>query len=129
MWLRGLMVQAEDVTSEIRDVKGMHRVRWLADGEPEMQCGHCYEFLPLTREFWTPQHGVRRCRACLTDARRAVQRRVMAAARAIPERHEAELAADRAKYRANLTDSRTYHREWWRRKRSRLAMAQKAGAA
>lgn len=102
--------------------RGMHRVRWVEGQEPEMQCAGCYEYLPITVEFWLPAHGLRRCRVCWGEATRARVRASMARHRSDPARLEAEQAARRAEYAANRADRRTYHREWSRRRRSRLAM-------
>lgn len=75
-------------------LRGMHRIRWAAGGEPEMQCSHCYEFLPITTEFWRPGHGIQRCAVCIQEARRPrarlAMRRKRAGDRAIARAYEAD---------------------------------------
>lgn len=52
----------------------MNGVR-VRDGEFEGQCEYCREYVPLTMEFWYPRNGLRRCRACLQEYKKLVQRR------------------------------------------------------
>lgn len=82
---------------------GLHRVRWPSHAEPDMQCATCYEFLPLTTEFWEPERGLRRCRACLSEANRVRLRAVR--------------------------DRQTYWRNWSRRNRSSLAELERKRAS
>lgn len=109
--------------------KGLHRVRWASSGEPEMQCAVCFEFLPITAQFWLPTHGLRRCRACLVEANRPKVAALQRKARADPVKHAREMEAERAAYRANVESRREYARNWFRRNRSALARAQRAGIA
>jgi hypothetical protein len=65
------------------------------------ECGACHDWWPLTRQFWMPNSGVARCRACIAEHRVATPRR--------PKRPLTE------KQRA---DHREYNREWMRRYRA-----------
>lgn len=47
----------------------MTGVRWAND-DLEGRCGACHEWWPLTSEFWMPNSGVARCRACISERRR-----------------------------------------------------------
>lgn len=85
-------------------MKGMHRVRWPKDGEPEMQCARCYEFLPITAEFWRPEWGTQRCKACQDEVRKPRQRQAM-----------------RRKRAGDKEVARAYEADFYRRKYSTLA--------
>lgn len=78
---------------------GMHRVRWAVDGEPEMQCAACFEYLPITPEFWTPGHGLQRCDGCVREKTRLRTRRAMRRRRA-DDRAVAQIY-DADRYRRN----------------------------
>ena len=86
-----------------------------------MQCATCYEYMPITTEFWVPTHGLRRCRACWIDGMRNANRR----RRSDPEYREAERKAAGAQRAA---DRREYTRDYYRRKYSTLARFQRRAA-
>ena len=48
----------------------MTGVRWREDTGYEGRCDDCKEYWPLDDEFWSPKHGLARCRGCYL-ARRA----------------------------------------------------------
>lgn len=79
--------------------KGLHRVRWIAGEDPEMQCASCFEFLPLTTEFWDPRHGTRRCKVCWAEAKKSYHAEYMRKFRA--KRRDAKNPAVAANYDAN----------------------------
>lgn len=70
------------------------------DGELHGRCGACRELWPLTREFWMPNSGVARCRACIAEGRPYTP----------PARSRPLTAAQREAHRE-------YNREWMRRYR------------
>ncbi len=103
------------------DVRGMRRVRWVVGEEPEMQCATCYEYMPITTEFWVPVHGLRRCRACWIDGMRAANR----IRRTDHEYRDGERKAAAAQ---RAVDRREYARNFYRRKYSTLARFQRGAA-
>ena len=109
---------------------GMHRIRWPVDGEPEIQCGACYEYLPAVLEFWEPHHGLSRCHSCRLVSERSRRAANMRAKRADPVFRATENLGRRVVRAANAEAERTYQRDWYRRKRSVLARHQaQEGAA
>ena len=97
-------------------LRGMHRIRWVAGSEPEMQCVECLEYLPLTDEFWVPVHGIRRCRACWKEHTNRASR----ARRSDPAYRDYEREAARLTRKATA-DRTTYCRDYYRRRYSTLA--------
>lgn len=51
------------------------RVRHRADTGFEMKCSDCRDYWPLDLEFWSPEAGMVRCRACLLDRRAQLERK------------------------------------------------------
>lgn len=76
----------------------MRGVVWRED-ELHGLCNACRQYWPLTPEFWMPNNGVARCRACIYEGR-SYQ----------PPRKRILTAAERAYHRE-------YNREWMRRYR------------
>jgi hypothetical protein len=76
----------------------MTGVRW-SDHMIQGRCGACHDWWPLTEQFWMPNSGVARCRACIAEGRpsRPFRRRVLTSAQR--EAH------------------REYNRDWMRRYR------------
>jgi hypothetical protein len=50
-------------------------VRFREDVGFEFRCPTCRTFWPLSREFWYPRRGMRRCLACIRAADARGQRR------------------------------------------------------
>lgn len=109
-------------TTEQRRAFVGHRIRWPKDSEPTLQCQQCFEFWPLSLEFWEPSH-LRRCRACARARRRDYTRAYMRERRKDPAYRAAERVAKGADYRANADRRRAYQADWYRRKKSTLALA------
>lgn len=91
-------------------------VRWSLELGWELRCEYCARakvasWWPLTLEFWNPDKGMTRCRACWNAYVRAARRSAEARARRIaatPPRVLAERQEER----------RAYHREWAARNRA-----------
>lgn len=83
------------MTRAMPSVTGVRFDREL--GEFQLRCADCARrggqaYWPLTLDFWSPKHGMSRCKACW-DARRAA--RLREALRNDPERRAAKNAANR----------------------------------
>jgi hypothetical protein len=110
-------------------------VRW-SGAEWEYRCPTCREFWPLTSEFYTPSHGMARCRACWREYQMLYQRR----RREDPEVVVGIRASQRAKYQADKERRRESLRRWraanrehcrayareWRKKNHEKALAYSA---
>jgi hypothetical protein len=96
-------------------------IRYRADIGWELRCESCshdreQSYWPLTLEFWNPNAGMTRCRACWTEAARERRRSGRGGRRLSVA---AQLAANLAR--------RAYQREWASRRRQdeRLAEGRK----
>ena len=97
-------------------------VRWSATEEEwQHRCGECRQWWPLTFDFWTPRHGMARCKACWAEYQRLYQ----AERRGDPEVVVGIRAAQRAKYAAikDIKNART--REWKARNREHIRAYQR----
>jgi hypothetical protein len=89
-----------------------HRgLRWRDDTGWELRCDQCADrrtqsFWPLTPEFWSPERGMGRCKACWNERSRLRRRR------SVPEMF-ARAEELRSKKR------RQAKREWMQRQRER----------
>lgn len=92
-----------------------HRgLRWREDTGWEMRCASCADqrrqsFWPLTHEFWAPERGLGRCRACWNERLRLRRQRTVSE---LVERGEA------LREHKRLVERRRYNRDWMRRKRA-----------
>lgn len=82
-------------------------IRWRVETGFEFRCESCVQrggttvFWPLTDEFWTPRHGMTKCRACQLDYWRKKQKRLRTKAdyyATYYRKHRAELLAKRRAY-------------------------------
>ena len=96
----------------------MTGVRWRPDTGFEGKCDRCLEWWPLNdRTCWSPSNGMKRCRACLSEAQ-AIRNRVR---RADPAEREADrLAVQAARAAMSADGRRAYYRENYRRNRERV---------
>lgn len=93
----------------------------------ELRCETCGEYWPLTLEFWSPPHGMTRCKGCRrTDARhRMSEYRRTPRGKAYQQDYTKNYRP--AKRRALRSDPvigdeiRAYNREWMRRWREKKA--------
>lgn len=100
----------------------MTGVRWREDTGFEGRCDDCKEYWPLDEEFWTPKHGLVRCRGCHNEVRRERERgqRRRRAAFLSPEALARKRARDNERRRRERRDP-----ERGERLRERERMAQR----
>lgn len=73
------------------------RVRLSDDDEPELWCGGCNEWLPISIEFWPARDRFWHCRACEAERSRLYQ-----AQRAFDPEHRMKNIRKSRRYRAYL---------------------------
>jgi predicted RNase H-like nuclease len=100
----------------------MTGVRFREDTGFEGRCDYCLSWWPLDREFWYPVHGMRRCRACLSD----LQRRKNAVRRSDPEVRAADVASVRMKRHANREQHLERRRAYYRKNRAAICAKRRA---
>lgn len=111
-------------------------IRWR-DGGFQYRCGMCDQWWFLTREFWKPYNGMKRCAACWREYHRIheANRNQDEATRLVKnykdrlryaENRPQRLAANRAWKAANRERIREYNRSYRERNKERLAAENKA---
>ena len=94
----------------------MTGVRWRPDTGFEGKCDRCLEWWPLDRTCWFPDHGMKRCRACLSE----IQSQKNKLRRLDPEKRKADVEAMRAFRRANAEHVQEQRKAYYRAHRERI---------
>lgn len=97
-------------------------VRWSrTESEWQYRCSECRSWWPLDFDFWTPTHGMARCKACWAE----YQRRYQAERRSDETVVVGIRAAQRAKYAATRDVKNASTRAWKARNRERIRAYQR----